>query len=87
MALPEIAIPFIVLSIIWGVVGLVAPWFIPKGPNRGIIQVMLVETAFVCYVFWLLTYLMQLNPLIGPQLSNETILIIGHEWGDKSWLI
>lgn len=29
---------------------------------------------------WVCTYLMQLNPLIGPQLSNTTIYVIQQEW-------
>jgi len=81
MVLPSIAIPFIVMTGFWGFVGFVVPWFIPKGPNKGIIQLILVESAVVCYMFWLCTYLMQLNPLIGPQLHNDTVVIIQYEWG------
>jgi len=81
MSLPPVAIPFIVMTGFWGIIGLIVPWFIPKGPNTGIIQVMLVEGAFACYLFWICTYLMQLNPLIGPQLANLTVLIVQNEWG------
>jgi len=83
MGLSPIAIPFIVMTGFWGIIGLIVPWFIPKGPNRGITQVVLVETAVACYLFWICTYLMQLNPLIGPQLANETIFIIQNEWGQN----
>jgi V-type H+-transporting ATPase subunit e len=75
-----IAIPFIVMSAFWGAIGILLPWCIPKGPNRGIAQVILVETSVACYLFWVCTYLMQLNPLIGPQLSNTTIYVIQQEW-------
>ena len=32
---PNIIIPLTVMSIICGVIGLVAPFLVPKGPNRG----------------------------------------------------
>ena len=40
------------------------------------------------YLFpsWLCAYMMQMNPLLGPELSNTTMLIMKREWGyaDKS---
>jgi len=80
MELPPIAIPFIVMTSFWGIVGLVVPFLIPKGPNKGLAQVIIVETAVVCYMFWICTFLMQLNPLVGPQLHNDTVFVIQQEW-------
>ena len=31
----SVAVPFIVVTLFWAVVGGVIPWVIPKGPNRG----------------------------------------------------
>jgi len=80
MSLPPIAIPFIVMTAFWGLIGIVVPCLIPKGPNKGLTQLILAETAVCCYLFWICTYLMQLNPLLGPQLHNDTVLIVQHEW-------
>jgi len=74
------AIAFVVVTIFWAIIGAVVPWFIKAGPNKGIIQTMLIMTAFCCYLFWLCAILMQLNPLIGPQLDNTTVFIIQNEW-------
>ncbi|XP_071493878.1 V-type proton ATPase subunit e 2-like [Diadema antillarum] len=73
-------ITVIVLTGFWGIVGIIIPFFIPKGPNRGIIQTMLVMTAVCCYLLWLCTFLMQLNPLIGPELETKVIKAIKWEW-------
>ncbi|XP_077300367.1 V-type proton ATPase subunit e 2-like [Arctopsyche grandis] len=76
------AIAFIVFTVIWGVVGIVLPIIAPKGPNRGIMQVILMLTGATCWLFWLCCYMAQMNPLIGPKLSNHTVLMIAREWGN-----
>merc|ERR1711911_342627 len=66
------AIPIIIFTAFWGVVGGILPWFVPKGPNRGVTQTVLVITACSCWLFWLCCYLMQMNPLIGPNQEPNT---------------
>jgi len=76
-------IPIIVFTALWGVVGIVLPFVVPKGPNKGIIQVVLILTAATCWLFWLCCYMAQMNPLIGPKLEAHTIMIMAKEWGNK----
>lgn len=45
------------------------------------LKIFLIE--FKNFSSWLCTLLHQLNPLIGPQLSNETAKALQHLWGDK----
>ncbi|XP_076368565.1 V-type proton ATPase subunit e 2-like [Tachypleus tridentatus] len=70
------AAPVIIITLFWIVIGGVIPWFVPKNENRGIIQTMLVTTAVCCYLFWLCTYMMQMNPLFGPLIDNKTLTMI-----------
>ncbi|XP_046658418.1 V-type proton ATPase subunit e-like [Homalodisca vitripennis] len=76
------AIPVIVMSVLWGVVGIVLPFLVPKGQNRGIIQLVLMLTGATCWLFWLCCYMAQMNPLIGPKIENKTLLLMAREWGN-----
>ena len=72
-------IPVIAVSAFWFVVGAIAPCFV-RGHNRQIIRVCLTLTAVCCWLFWLCTYLSQLNPLQGPLLKAEEALGVVKQW-------
>lgn len=74
------ALPIILFTIFWIIVGGVVPWFVSKSENRGIIQTMLITTSVCCYLFWLCTYMMQMNPLFGPQLNGIVLTVMNNEW-------
>ncbi|KAF7995066.1 hypothetical protein HCN44_004538 [Aphidius gifuensis] len=74
---------FLLITIFWGVVGIIGPLVVTKGPNRGILQVMLILTAFTCWLFWLCCYMAQMNPLIGPKLSSHTLMVMAKAWGEE----
>lgn len=35
MTAHSFALPVIVFTTFWGLIGIAGPWFVPKGPNRG----------------------------------------------------
>ena len=59
------ALPIIMFTLIWGGVGIVAPYFVKAGPNKSLIQTCLALTGACCWLFWLCCYMAQMNPLIG----------------------
>jgi V-type H+-transporting ATPase subunit e len=73
-------IPIIVFNLIWGIVALVCPFLVPKNPNRGVAQVVLVLTGSCCWLFWLCCYMAQMNPLIGPVLPQKALFAIKTYW-------
>merc|ERR1719167_710776 len=74
------ALPVALVTAFWAVVGIILPFVLGKGPNKGVIQVVLVITAVTCWLFWLLCYLHQMNPLIGPEFHNTTVLALRYLW-------
>ncbi|XP_018909271.1 V-type proton ATPase subunit e [Bemisia tabaci] len=74
-------LPVAFFTVLWGIVGIGLPFIVPKSPHRGILQLMLMLTAFTCWLFWLTCYMAQMNPLLGPKLSNSTLLLMAREWG------
>lgn len=35
MTAHSFALPVIIFTTFWGLIGIAGPWFVPKGPNRG----------------------------------------------------
>ncbi|XP_023342599.1 V-type proton ATPase subunit e 2-like isoform X1 [Eurytemora carolleeae] len=57
-------LPVLMFTLIWGLVGGVAPKFVPRGPHQSLIQMSLLLTGICCWLFWLCCYMSQMNPLI-----------------------
>jgi len=75
------ALPVILFTLIWLGVGAVAPYFVPPGPNKKLIQVCLGLTGACCWLFWLCCYMSQMNPLLGPELDTKARFAMKAYWG------
>ena len=75
------AVPIVLVTLFWAAIGGVLPFFVRKGPNRGVTQSCLILTAVVCWLFWLYCYMAQMNPLIGPDLKKNILLLMDRQWG------
>lgn len=74
------AIPFVVVTAFWGIIGIICPFFVRKSENSQIIRVCLILTAVCNWLFWVCVYLHQLNPLIGPELKPEIAVAVLEQW-------
>ncbi|XP_017860909.1 PREDICTED: V-type proton ATPase subunit e [Drosophila arizonae] len=73
-------LPILFFTSLWAAVGIGGSIITPHGPQRQLIQCILMLTAGCCWLFWLCCYMAQMNPLIGPRLSRRAIQIIAESW-------
>jgi len=72
--------PVLFFTILWGAVGILLPFLVPKGPNQGVLRLVLMLTGATCWLFWLCCYMAQMNPLIGPIVNQKAALLIHQNW-------
>lgn len=70
----------ITMSVLWIGVGVLSPIAVPKSDNRGLVRCMLSCTSVCMYIFWLCTYMAQMNPLLGPLMENSTLISLSEHW-------
>ncbi|XP_014249906.1 V-type proton ATPase subunit e-like [Cimex lectularius] len=76
-------IPFSAVTGFWAIFGIILPFLVPRSDYVGLVRMSLALTAFCCWLFWLCVYLGQMNPLIGPKLTNTTLIVMAQYWGNR----
>jgi len=73
-------VAFSVVTMFWLLVAIIGFVVSYRYEERGIIRCCVILTAVCCYLAWLVTFLMQLNPLVGPRASQKIIYGIMTYW-------
>ncbi|XP_017085146.1 V-type proton ATPase subunit e 1 [Drosophila eugracilis] len=73
-------VTFAVVSIFWLLFAIIGFLVSYRFQERGIIRCCCILTAVCCYLAWLVTFLMQLNPLVGPKSDQKVILGMMTYW-------
>ncbi|XP_062125636.1 V-type proton ATPase subunit e [Drosophila sulfurigaster albostrigata] len=79
-------ITFLVLTAFWIIVALVGCLVAKRFKERGVIKCCVILTAVCCWLLWVSTFLMQLNPLIGPRVDQIVIFGMMSYW-ENSYVI
>lgn len=74
---------YIFITLFWAIFAVggyvVARYF----KERLVIRCCVLLTAICCYLLWLVAFLMQLNPLIGPKVSQQILFGMATYWMNK----
>lgn len=60
-------------SIFWALVALIS-WIVAcRFEEKEVIRCSAILVAFCCWLLWVVTYIMQMNPLVGPKLNSNIL--------------
>eukprot|EP00042_Codosiga_hollandica_P022732 m.86125 g.86125 ORF g.86125 m.86125 type:complete len:116 (+) comp50905_c0_seq1:521-868(+) len=66
-------IVFLIVMVAAAVIGCI--FIAPKTNDVNLTRTMIVSTVFCVYIFWLCTYMSQLNPLVYPELKVANVFL------------
>ncbi|KAH8306103.1 hypothetical protein KR018_001651 [Drosophila ironensis] len=73
-------IVFICITIVFVVIFLVGYFLASKFEETSVIRCCVILSCVCCYLAWLITFLMQMNPLLGPRGDRKVIFGILAYW-------
>lgn len=76
---------FFVITLIWAIIA-VAGYFLARlFKDKLIIRCCVLLSVVCCYLLWMVTFLMQLNPLIGPRVEQNILYAMTAYWMQKEF--
>lgn len=73
-------IVLIVLTSFWILFAVIGCLAAKHFKERGVIRCCILLSAVCCWLLWIVTFLMQLNPLIGPRVNQKVIYGMMSYW-------
>ncbi|EDW83885.1 uncharacterized protein Dwil_GK18963 [Drosophila willistoni] len=73
-------ISFLVFTIFWLLFILIGWMAAKRFKEKGLIRCCFLLTGVCCWLIWVITFLMQLNPLTGPRASQKVIYAMMTYW-------
>ncbi|KAH8358748.1 hypothetical protein KR093_002094 [Drosophila rubida] len=73
-------ITFIVITLFWIAFAIIGCFAASRYDEKAIIRCCFILTAVCCWLLWVSTFLMQLNPLIGPRVNQRVIYGMVSYW-------
>eukprot|EP00099_Drosophila_melanogaster_P022948 NP_650578.1 vacuolar H[+] ATPase M9.7 subunit d [Drosophila melanogaster] len=67
-------VAFMVITVFWLLFAIIGFLVSYRYEERGLIRCCVILTAVCCYLAWMVTFVMQLNPLTGPRAKQKIIL-------------
>ncbi|EDV48784.1 V-type proton ATPase subunit e 1 [Drosophila erecta] len=73
-------VAFTVITLFWLLFAIIGFLVSYRYEERGLIRSCVILTVVCCYLAWMVTFVMQLNPLSGPRAKQKIILGMISYW-------
>lgn len=74
---------FFCITLLWVILAAAGFFLAMLFKDRLLIRCCVILSVVCCYLLWLVTFLMQLNPLIGPKMDQNVLYAMTAYWMEK----
>lgn len=73
-------VAFVSITMFWVLFAVVGCLIALRYEERAVIRCCSILTAVCCYLAWLVTFLMQMNPMVGPRANQMLVFAMMSYW-------